>query len=254
MMSRLVRTPITVIMLLLTFHIQFVAAFSDAGNADISASTDTPEVKEMVPFTAFMQKAGEDTRRFVPGDGIWINTFPDTSSFLNRPFPIDNNGMIEFPLIGKVRVTDMTVTQLEEYLKTQFKSYLRFPNVRVKPMIRISVLGGVPKPGLFYVDYDQSLWEVMYYVGGTVNEDGLKKMRLERDNDVVYSDLIPFLEKGVSLKNMGIKSGDQIWVPSPDRPTLWTQLREIMPLLTFSTSLLFFYLSYQQQLKAAQTR
>jgi len=191
---------------------------------------------------------------FIPGDGILINTFPDTSSFLNRPFPIDNLGRVEFPMIGKVKITDMNISELQDFLKNKFKSYLRFPNVLVKPMIRLSVLGGVPNPGLFYVDHDQSLWEVMYGVGGTVDEDGLKDMRLERDTDVVFDNLIPFFEKGVSLKNIGIQSGDQIWVPTPGRPNIWQQIREIIPVATLLVSWYLVYLNFQQQANNASAR
>ncbi len=254
MINKPVRTPAIFLMILLLLNVQFVALPGDANAGEVSANTNANMEAAAVSISSALQQTVDNSKPFVAGDGIWIYTFPDTSSFLNRPFPIDNNGMIDFPMIGKVRVTDMSVSELENFLKTQFRSYLKFPTLRVKPMIRISVLGGVPRPGLFYVHNDQSLWEVMNYVGGTVSEDGLKEMQLERDNDIVYEDLIPFFEKGVSLKNMGIKSGDQIWVPSPDRPSIWQEIKEVMPLVTFSTSLFFFYLSYQQQVQAAKAR
>ncbi len=244
--------PITVLMILLTINVQLIAGtkkFTRAALGEQQPEVSLPAIPENG-----QSAQSSSVSPFVPGDGIWVYTFPDTATFLNRPFPIDNNGMVEFPLIGKVKVTGMDEKQLADFLKNKFQGYLRFPNVRVKPVIRISVLGGVQRPGLYYVDYDNSLWEVMFWVGGTISEDGVKEMRLERDTDVVFDNLIPFYEKGISLRNMGVKSGDQIWVPSPDRPTLWNQIRQMMPVITFFTSLFFFYLSYQQQVKAAQTR
>lgn len=249
MISTKIMKPIAVIMILLLVQVELLAAFP--GDEDGQPS-EPPVTTPKVNFS--MQQATAGRSVFVPGDGLFISTFPDTASFLAGPHPIDNNGMVEFPMIGKINVTGMNETQLSNFLKDKFKGYLRFPNINVKPMIRISVLGGVPRPGLFYVDYDQSLWEVLYYVGGTISEDGIKEMRLERDTDVVFDNLIPFYEKGVSLRNIGVHSGDQLWVPSPDRPSVWDDIRDIMPLVTFMTSMFFFYLSYQQQLQAARTR
>ncbi len=116
-----------------------------------------------------------DKSPFNPGDGIFIDTFPDTSFVLNQNFPIDQTGMVEFPMIGKIKVTDMSQRELEDFLKSQFSNFMKYPMVRIKPVMRVSVLGGVIKPGLFYVDQSSSLWEVMRLAGGTTFEDGLKK-------------------------------------------------------------------------------
>ena len=189
---------------------------------------------------------------FTPGDGILIDTFPDTASFLNQSFAIDNMGMVEFPMIGKVKVTDKTTAQVEELLKTRFKAYLRYPILRVKPVIRISVLGGVARPCLYYFDYNQSLWTVLQEVGGPLLEDGLNEMHIERNTDVFLDDIHPYYERGSSLQQIGIRSGDQIWVPSPTRPTFWQDVQQVLPLLTFAGSLYLMYLTYQQSVITAR--
>jgi protein involved in polysaccharide export with SLBB domain len=191
---------------------------------------------------------------FISGDGVNVSTFPDTASFLHQTFAIDANGMVEFPIVGKINITSMSEKQLEEYLTQNFKNYLRYPIVKVKPVIRISIVGGVIRPGLYYVDDDYSLWDALYLTGGPLSEDGFKEMHLERNSEIIYDNLIPYFERGISLKNMGVKTGDQIWVPSPDRPGFWQDAALVMPFLAFATSLILIYLTYQQILITAQNR
>lgn len=197
-----------------------------------------------MPLWAF-QSQGTD-KPFHPGDGIYVNTFPDSNSFLNQVFPIDDRGYAEFPIVGKVKVTDMTTADMVNYLKKTFKIYLKYPNVYVKPMVRISLLGGFAKPGLYYVDINSSLWDVVYLAGGTLKEDGIYEMKWERRHEEAADDVTPFFEKGTSLRTMGFKSGDQIWTPSPDARTVWDTMRDILPLVTLSVTIWNLYNTYQR--------
>jgi protein involved in polysaccharide export with SLBB domain len=183
---------------------------------------------------------------FRPGDGIQISAFPDTGSFLNGIFPIDERGLAEFPIYGKVKVTEMTMAEFQAFLLANYRPYLRYPNLYIKPVIRISLLGGFVRPGLYYVDFNNSLWDVVQLAGGTIRENGIYKMRWERDHDEQLNDLTTAFESGRSLTKMGFKSGDQIWTPSPDARTFWDGVRDIMPVLTFSTTIWLLYQTYQR--------
>jgi len=185
-------------------------------------------------------------RPFKTGDALFISTMPDTTSFLNGVFPIDGGGQVEFPIIGKVQVSAMTVKELENFLKQQFKDYLHYPNIYIKPLVRISLLGGFAKPGLYYVDINSSLWQAVNLAGGTLLENGIYEMHWERNHKKKSDDITPFFERGISLKNMGFQSGDQLWTPSPTARTFWDAVRDVMPILTFTTSLWMLYNTYQR--------
>jgi protein involved in polysaccharide export with SLBB domain len=190
---------------------------------------------------------------FRPGDGVAVSAFPDTLQVVNKTYPITESGFIDLPIYGKVKITDMTKIELENYFKEKFKDYLRFPNIQVKPLIRISVLGGVPTPGFYYFDPDLSLWELINQTGGTVDEDGLKDMKWERDRGAVDKNLIPYLQSGISLKNIGIRSGDQIWVKTPGKPGLLQKISRYFPIFTFITGVFTFYYTYQILLQDRRT-
>lgn len=185
------------------------------------------------------------TQEFVPGDAVEISVFPDTSSFLNKVYAIDGDGYVFLPLIGKTKVTDKSSEEFTRFLTNTYEQYLKFPFIKVRPLIRVSVLGGVQRPGLYFVDPNYSLWNVIQLVGGTLNEDGLKKMHWERDKKTVKENLIPFLQAGTSLKEIGFRSGDQIWVPSPGRPNFFTRLNMVLPIVTLGLSVVTFYLYFQ---------
>ena len=182
---------------------------------------------------------------FKPGDGIRVSAFPDTLKIVNRVYPITELGYIDLPIYGKVKITDMTKPQLEDFLKEKFKDYLRFPNLQVIPMIRVSVLGGVPTPGFYYFDPDLSLWELLNQTGGTIDENGLKDMKWERDRRAVKTNLIPYLQSGISMRHIGIRSGDQIWVRTPTKPGFIERLSKFFPIFTFFTGVFTFYYTYQ---------
>ncbi|MBD3224109.1 MAG: hypothetical protein GF313_05230 [Caldithrix sp.] len=182
---------------------------------------------------------------FRPGDGLYISTFPDTGSFLDRIFPIDGAGFVEFPVVGKVKVTDMSRDELTQFLKENFKSYLRSPNIYVKPVIRVSMLGGFARPGLYYVDPQASLWEVVRRAGGPVLAKGIYKMQWERDEDE-QKDVTRFFEQGTSLKAMGFRSGDQLWTPSPEARTFWDAVADVMPIVTLGITITTLYMTYQR--------
>ena len=185
---------------------------------------------------------------YTPGDAVSISTFPDTTSFLNGIFPVDQEGMAEFPIIGKVKISTMTQKDLKKYLLKEFKDYLKYPNLYIKPLVRISLLGGFMRPGLYYVDIKNSLWQAVHIAGGTLLEDGIYEMRWERNGNEQSGNIASLFEQGISLEKMGFKSGDQIWTPSPNRRTVWDTIRDVMPILTFTTSIWLMYNSYQRDL------
>ena len=56
------------------------------------------------------------TSPFIPGDAILLSTYPDTSSFLNGIYPIDDQGYIEFPIGDRINISRMNMDTLLKYL------------------------------------------------------------------------------------------------------------------------------------------
>jgi protein involved in polysaccharide export with SLBB domain len=200
---------------------------------------------------AIAQNDGEQYP-FKPGDGLNISTLPDTTSIIHRVFSIDDQGYVDFPIVGRVKVSEMKKGELIKFLNTNFRLYIRSEHISVTPMARVSILGGVFRPGLYYVDYHSTLWDVVKTAGGTVHEKGIRELRWERNRNDVVKDLIPYFEKGISLETMGFKSGDQLWTPGIHKGFWNIFTTDIIPLVTFATSMAFLYISYQQTIYSMQ--
>jgi len=230
------KNQIIVLLVSLLVLLPMMSYGSETGDGDVNP----------LPVNPSQQTMDLQRKPFVPGDAIMISAFPDTSSFLNQVYPIDDKGCIELPIYGKVKISNMIESELIEFLKTKYRDYLRFPYLQVKPLIRVSILGGIPKPGFYYFDPNRSLWDLLYLAGGTIDEDGLKQMRWERDRKVIKKDLIPYLQQGNSLKSIGFRSGDQIWVRTPGKPGFWAKVRDYIPFFTLLTTSFTLYYTYQR--------
>lgn len=63
-------------------------------------------------------------------------------------YTIDNEGNIEIPAVGQIRVQGLTLKQAEEEIKASLQSFLRKPVVKVKILnFEVTLLGEVNEPG-----------------------------------------------------------------------------------------------------------
>lgn len=81
---------------------------------------------------------------------------------------VDNNGEIDFPVLGKIMVTGMTTRECEALLRDKLKPYLKeTPLVTVTSSnYKFSVLGEVNKPGTYTVkDEKVTIFEAIAQAG-----------------------------------------------------------------------------------------
>jgi protein involved in polysaccharide export with SLBB domain len=177
---------------------------------------------------------------FKAGDALKITVLPDTTSFPSGLYPIDGEGYADLPVLGYMKVSQMTSNQLEDTLKKTFVEILRYPNVTVRPLYKITLLGGFQRPGLYWIDPHATLWQTVQLGGATLRSDGFKLLKWERNRIPVSNNLVPYLESSKSLYQIGIKSGDQIIASVRAERTSWEAFRvEVLPMVTFAlTSIL----------------
>jgi protein involved in polysaccharide export with SLBB domain len=184
------------------------------------------------------------SKAFFPGNAVEISVYPDTTSFLHGTFPIDGEGFIYLPIKGKVKIVDMSTAEFGAYLTKNFRQYIKTPDVLIRPLIRVSLLGGFNSPGMFYVHEDLTLWQLVQKAGGTAHENGLREMKWERDKKLLESNLISYIESGKSIKNLGFRTGDQLWTPTPGQPGVLERVSTVLPFITVAISAYTLYLTY----------
>ena len=155
------------------------------------------------------------TGDFQPGERIWMRV--DSEPALSDTFTVTTAGTVvlpspvnhEIPLRGVLR------SELQGYLVQQLSQYLRSPAVRARALVRVSVQGGVVRPGYYAVPADALVADALMAAGGTLPTAKPGKMRLERGGDrfLEGKQLAQAVAQGRTLDDLNVQDGDQLVVP-----------------------------------------
>ncbi len=111
----------------------------------INVSSNNPEA------TAIFNGGGSVTQipqTSLPVTGSNSNVTNQTSS----TYLIDKQGTIDFPVLGNLIASDLTVAQLKDSLKMKLNKYLQDPIVNVRLLnYKITVLGEVTRPATYTI-------------------------------------------------------------------------------------------------------
>lgn len=131
---------------------------------------------------------------------------------------VDNDGTIQFPLIGSVKVAGKTSEDLRVYLQEQLGVYVKDPKVTVQIVfagsIRYYLLGQFTAPGLKESDRPVRLLEALSLGGSVVLERAsLRSAYIARDGKRLPIDFRSLILEGDLRQNIKMRSGDIILVP-----------------------------------------
>lgn len=163
-----------------------------------------------------MQKTGS-SNEFYPGDAVRISMIeldrsPDRKSIdINGDYTINSMGQIMLPIVGSVKVVGYDRISLSKQLVEIYSPYLREPYIATTPLIRVTLMGAFNRPGAYRINSESSLWQLVEMAEGPKENCDLNSIRVERGGKIVIKSLLSQFERGYSLQDIGIKSGDQIF-------------------------------------------
>jgi polysaccharide export outer membrane protein len=154
-----------------------------------------------------------------PGDRIEISVWKDES--LSRTLIVPPDGIISFPLVGDINITNLTVAELRKAVTTKLSEYV--PDVTVTVMLieinslKAYVIGKVNNPGIFDINMDTNVVQLLTMAGGLnpfASVSNIFVLRQQNDSSLK----IPFNYKAVAEgkkleQNIIIQKGDVIVVP-----------------------------------------
>lgn len=154
-----------------------------------------------------------------PGDELNLQVYRDKE--LTGKYLIDSRGYVQIPGLGVIAVAGMSPAQATERLREQMvRRGTANPELAVYPLIRVSVLGDVIKPGLYSVDPGTSLIQLVTLVGGPTPQADLTHATVIREGRRVAVDLRSALE-GSATGRLVLYSNDVLVVPR--RNTFWSR-------------------------------
>jgi len=98
---------------------------------------------------------------------------------------IDDEGFITLPLIGKLKVSELTTKELTQAVTTRLDKYLQQPTVNIRILnFRISVLGEVAKPSVYTIPNEKiTLPEAIGLAGDLTIYGQRKNVLIIRENN-----------------------------------------------------------------------
>jgi hypothetical protein len=134
-----------------------------------------------------------------------------------QSYIVDNDGDIDFPLLGTVHLAGLTKKEAERHIRDKIRSYM---NRKEKPIVtvrminyKISVIGEVAKPGMFTVANEKiSILEALAQAGDLTIYGRRDRVKLIREDATG--------EKNIHVLNLNDASQTtksvKLWCPEPD--------------------------------------
>ena len=144
---------------------------------------------------------------------------------LSKDYPVDQDGLVPFPLLGRVPAAGVTASALASRLTELLgKDYLVNPqvSVSVKEYLsqKVHVLGEAEKPGLFYLTGPTTLLEILSKAGGLAKTAGKQLVLVRGAGDATSargSTILRFdltrLQAGDASQNIRLEDRDTLFIP-----------------------------------------
>lgn len=222
-------------------HIGLAIAFLVSAISVIQPLQAGQEATAQPAETSAMQQAAVENHNlssYVLGVGDQISVWAlSAEEISDKPIPIGPSGFVNFPMVGRVRVTGLTVEDLEAELNTKLNVYIKDPQVTVtvtqyssKP---VSLIGAVRNPGVHQIERPMTLVETLSLAGGLTDNAGprVKITRRQEWGPLPLPGSEPDVSGGFSVaelylseiieaknpeKNILVQPHDVITVPSAD--------------------------------------
>tara|TARA_R110000787_G_scaffold58025_12_gene132267 strand:- start:14793 stop:15920 length:1128 start_codon:yes stop_codon:yes gene_type:complete len=215
----------------------FVAASGIQFNVQPLNLATLPPKQAVVPssdLTRLLRTSRQVDYRISEGDilGITLVGYPEiappltNSSNTANPyalgFPVDQQGFVQFPLIGRIKASGMSVPQFTANLQKQLQRYLKYPDPQVKIVNyrgnKFFIDGEVKQPGEFAIaDVPVSLYGAISMAGGATPTGDSNNVVLNRNGTSYNIGLESLRQMGASANQIYLRDGDSIHVNSQDR-------------------------------------
>ena len=149
---------------------------------------------------------------FRPGDRISL--IVEGNVLVNDTLSVLAGPKITLTDIGDIPLGGVLRSELQNHMKTQLAKYIKDARVRVTPLVSVSVLGPVGRPGFYFMPPDIPLTDAVMRAGGPGSTADLARSVIKRGTDELYDtrNTQTAFSEGLTLDQLSLRSGDQIVV------------------------------------------
>ncbi|MCC6316232.1 MAG: polysaccharide biosynthesis/export family protein [Gemmatimonadaceae bacterium] len=171
---------------------------------------------------------------FAPGDRLFLTVLGDSA--LTDTFTVRQDQGIQFPGLPVMSLRGVLDSELTAHLTKELSRYLKNPQVTATGLIRLSVMGGIGKPGFLTVPIDQLVTDVVMASGGPAQSGKFEDAIVKRGS-ATYLNKRQFADavrQGKTVGDVSLRDGDEIFIPmatNQNRLTMW------LPILTAATTI-----------------
>jgi len=146
-----------------------------------------------------------------PGDKIRIYLWPDT--MISGEYRVQEDGSCYLPILGKVTVAGKEHEKLRAELEEAYGAYYQNPQLTLEPLYRVYVTGEVFGPKEYYITGSETILEIVAMAGGPTSSGDMGRTQLIKKKTSSRVNLNAAMKKGQTAVDVGVESGDVIYVP-----------------------------------------
>lgn len=145
----------------------------------------------------------------IPGDGVRL-TFYNISQEVSGDYFIHENGTIQFPYIGLIDTKAKEYSDIKLEIEAKYDSLYRGVELIIVPLYRISVLGEVGDPGVYYTTGVEKILDVIAMAGGETEDSDINEILVNRKGEIITFDAEESFEN--EANDFYLRSGDRVYV------------------------------------------
>ncbi|MGS0742803.1 SLBB domain-containing protein, partial [Glaciimonas sp. GG7] len=142
-----------------------------------------------------------------------------TDSGATPGFVVDQDGLVQFPYVGRLKLSGLTEAQARSLLTDKLARYVKKPDLTLRIQAfrskRIYLDGEVKTPGIQSInDIPMTLPEAMSRAGGFLLTGDQSQINVSRAGTTYQINLPQLVERGINPSTILLKNGDAIRVIS----------------------------------------
>jgi polysaccharide export outer membrane protein len=188
--------------------------------------------------------SGDEVKYFI-ASGDEIEVFVWKNPDLSKVVIVDPDGRISYPLVGRIKVSGLSIEELEKQIQERISEYVISPQVSL--MMRkfsgnkIIVLGEVTYPGIYTYTGAINLIEAVGLAGDFTDQAHSESVIVVRGNlkenpQVMRINMIKAITRGTSDSRIILQPNDVIFIPKTFVANLNKFINDIGPIIGTATS------------------